>query len=248
MSLFERSRWYSRRVQREVTLCRWGHHGMPVLVLPTAGGDAEEVERWQMIRALSPLLAAGRIKVYSCDSVAGQAWFAEEGTLGHRMWLMSQFQEYIRHEVAPAIHMDCRTEGIPIWTAGASVGALHAVALVCRYPDVFHRALGMSGTYDLLRFTGGDRYTHDYYAATPLRFVPNLRDDDPHLIRLRQRYVLLASGEGRAEAIDESWNMASVLGAQRIPNWVDSWGPHWHHDWPTWRAMLPKYLGEWTET
>ena len=79
MSLYETSVWYSHRVQRDVRLSRWGHFGQPVLVFPTAGGDAEEIERWQMIRALRPLLAAGRIKIYSCDSVAGQAWFAEEG-------------------------------------------------------------------------------------------------------------------------------------------------------------------------
>jgi esterase/lipase superfamily enzyme len=246
MSLFVKSRWYSSRVRREVTVCRWGYLGTPVLVFPTAGGDAEEIERWQMIRALIPLLKAGRIKVYSVDSVAGQTWFAREGSVEHRMWLMSQFQEFIRHELVPAIHMDCRTDALPIWTAGSSIGALFAVACVCRYPDVFHRALGMSGTYDLLRFAGTDRYTHEYYTAVPGRFVPHLDEEGEHLATLRQRFILLASGEGRAEAIEESWAMAHVLGQRRIPNWVDNWGPSWHHDWPTWRAMLPKYLAEWT--
>lgn len=247
MNTFVKSRWYSHRVRREVTFCRWGHFGQPVLILPTAGGDAEEVERWLMIRALGPLIAAGRIKVYSCDSVAGQAWFAEEGPLEHRMWLMNQFEEYIRHEVVPAIHTDCRTDDIPIWSAGASIGALYATSLVCRYPDVFHRALGMSGSYDLLRFAGTDRYTHDYYVSVARRFVPNIPEGSRHLELLRQRSIMLASGEGRAEAIGESWTLARVLGDRRIPNWVDSWGPEWHHDWPTWRAMMPKYLGEWTQ-
>jgi hypothetical protein len=27
---------------------------------------------------------------------------------------------------------------------------------------------------------------------------------------------------------------------------VDNWGPRWEHDWPTWRRMLPQYLGELT--
>ena len=238
--------WRSDRLGREVKMVRWGSFGQPVLIFPTAGGDAEEIERWQMIRALGPLIGAGRIKLYSCDSVAGQAWFAKEGSLEHRMWLMSQFQEYVRHEVVPAIHADCKTEGLPIWASGASIGALHAVAMVCRYPDAFHRALGMSGTYDILRFAGTDRYTHDYFQATPLRFVPHLDEHGRHLALLRQRFVLLASGEGRAEAVQESWDMARVLGGRQIPNWVDSWGPDWHHDWETWRVMLPKYLGEWT--
>ena len=244
MSAFERSRWRSPRLEREVTLCRWGYFGQPVLVFPTAGGDAEEIERWQMIRALTPLLAAGRIKVYSCDSVAGQAFFSD-GSLEYRMRVMNQFQEYIRHEVVPAIESDCRTDGIPIWSAGASIGALHATSMVCRYPDVFHRALAMSGTFDILRLIGAERYTHDYYVSVPYRFVPKL-PEGPHLDLLRQRFILLASGEGRAEAIGESWAMARVLGEQRVPNWVDSWGTDWHHDWPTWRAMMPKYLGEWT--
>ena len=68
----------------------------------------------------------------------------------------------------------------------------------------------------------------------------------PHLEALRQRFILFASGDGRAENMGETWAMANVLGARGIPNRVDPWGPDWHHDWPTWRAMLPKYLDEWT--
>jgi enterochelin esterase-like enzyme len=29
---------------------------------------------------------------------------------------------------------------------------------------------------------------------------------------------------------------------------VDSWGADWHHDWVTWRKMLPQYLAELTES
>jgi esterase/lipase superfamily enzyme len=64
---------------------------------------------------------------------------------------------------------------------------------------------------------------------------------------LRKRFILMATGEGRAENINESWTMARTLGALGVPNRVDSWGPEWHHDWPTWRNMLPKYLDEWTQ-
>jgi esterase/lipase superfamily enzyme len=40
--------------------------------------------------------------------------------------------------------------------------------------------------------------------------------------------------------------MANALGAKRIPNRVDPWGPNYHHNWVTWREMLPKYLDELT--
>src|SRR5215212_5413631 len=66
-------RWRSDRMQQDITLARWGHFGVPVLVFPTAGGDAEEVERHHMVGHLAPLVEDGRIKVYFCDSVAGRA-------------------------------------------------------------------------------------------------------------------------------------------------------------------------------
>jgi esterase/lipase superfamily enzyme len=99
----------------------------------------------------------------------------------------------------------------------------------------------MSGTYDMRRFLGGGM-SAELYEASPVHFVPDL--EGPRLEALRKRFVLLASGEGRAEDIGESWRVAQILGAKGIPNRVDSWGPDWPHDWPTWRRMLPQYLGE----
>ena len=205
------ARWYSERVQRQVTLCKWGTFGQPVLLFPTAGGDAEEAERFQMMDALAPLLDAGRIKVYSCDSVAGRALLDREGSPRHQMWLQNQFHYYVRHEVAPAIRADCKAD-LDLWAAGASIGAFHAVAAVCRFPDVFTRALAMSGTYDLRRFY--DAQPHDFsdefWVSSPLHFVPTLAGR--HLDVLRTRYIHIVSGEGRAEDISESWNLANVLG------------------------------------
>ena len=241
------ARWHSERVQRQVTLVRWGSVGQPILLFPTAGGDAEEIERFQMIDVLAPLLDAGKIKIYSCDSVAGQALLAREGSARHRMWLQNQFHQYIRHEVVPAIRADCKTPDIEIWAAGASIGAFHAAAVVCRFPDIFTRALSMSGTYDLRRFYDArpDEFNDDFWVSSPLHFVPTLTGK--HLEVLRTRYILIPTGEGNAEDIGESWNLANVLGRHGIPNRVDSWGKDWHHDWVTWRKMLPQILGEWTK-
>ena len=240
------TRWYSERVRREVTLNRWGHDGQPVLIFPTAGGDAGEIERFHVIRVLKDLIDAGRIRVYSCDSVGGQVWFTKEGSPEYRMWMQHQFHQYVKHELAPAIRRDCKDDDVTIWASGASIGAFHSVAAVCRFPDIFSRALAMSGTFNILRFIETDfKYTEEYFVSSPLQFVPTL--SGPHLEKLRERLILFATGEGRAENIGESWAMAKLLGQKRIPNRVDSWGPDWHHDWPTWRNMLPKYLGEWTE-
>ena len=236
----ERTTWYSERVHQDVTVTRWGTFGMPLLVFPTAGGDAEEIERFHIINALAPYLEEGRIKVYSCDSVAGRAMLGEEGSPQHRMWIMDQFQEFVRRELVPFIRMDCRSEDIGVAAAGASIGAFNALAMVCRYPDTFTQALCMSGTYDLQRFLKAPP-TPDFVRASPLHWLPQTRDE-AHLDLLRTRFVILASGEGRAEDVGESWRVANTLGALGIPNRVDSWGPDWHHDWPTWRNMLHQYV------
>ena len=239
------ARWYSERLHREVQLVRWGTFGQPLLLFPTAGGDAEEAERWHLIGSIMPLIEAGKIKVYSCDSVAGAALLAREGDARHQMWLQDQFHRYVRHEVVPAIRADCQSPDIDIWTAGASIGAFHAAAVLCRWPDVFSRACAMSGTYDLRRFYDAKDFSDDFWVSSPLHFVPTL--EGPHLEKLRTRFVLLISGEGRAEDIGESWRLAGVLGKRGIPNRVESWGPTWPHDWETWRTMLPRVLADWTK-
>ncbi|HEY4219997.1 MAG TPA: alpha/beta hydrolase-fold protein, partial [Myxococcota bacterium] len=234
-------RWRSERLHRDVTLARWGHFGQPVLLFPTAGGDAEEVERMHLIGACKPLLDAGKIKLYSCDSVAGAALVQREGSAQHQMWLQNQFHHYIRNEVVPAIRKDCESEDVGIWAVGASIGAFHAVNVVCRFPDVFHKACAMSGTYDIRRFYDASHFNDDFWVSSALFFVPTLGGH--HLEVLQSRYVLMPSGEGKAEDISESWKMANTLGAKGIPNRVVSWGREWPHDWHTWRKMLPLYLG-----
>jgi esterase/lipase superfamily enzyme len=238
-----RQRWFSDRLHCEITVVRWGISGSPVLVFPSAGGDAEEIERFGLVGACGQLLAAGRIKLYSVDSVAGQAMVTRAGSTEHRTWLLSQFHECIRREVVPGIHADLGGQALDVITGGASIGAFNAVAVLCRYPDVFSAAIGMSGSYRIERFYD-EAWSQDLYFSAPLQFLPGL--DGPQLDRLRQRYVVLASGEGAWEDIGESWQMASALGAKGIPNRVDNWGPQWAHDWLTWRQMLPQYLDELT--
>ncbi len=234
-------RWYSVHVEQNVQLTRWGHFGVPVLLFPTAGGDAEEVERFHLIHALQSLIEAGRIKVYSTDSVAGRAWISSERSGEYCSRLQNLYDAYIYREVTPAIRRDCRSDSIEIVTAGASIGALNAAASVCRHPDAFKLAIAMSGTFDLSKYLNG-LFNQDFYFSSPLHFLPGL--EGPVLQLLRTRLILLPSGEGDYEDIGESWRLAGVLGAKRIPNRVDSWGKGYHHDWTTWREMLPKYLGE----
>jgi esterase/lipase superfamily enzyme len=236
-------RWQSPRVHREVSLVRWGDSGTPVLFFPTAGGDAEEIERFRLVDALKALIDERRICLFSVDSVSGSAWLMEEGTIEHRMWLQNEYHHFIRHEVVPAIRTSLDRPDATIVSAGASLGAFHAAAVLCRYPDAFERALCLSGTFDLQRVFRLRQTTLDHYYSSPLDFVAGLQEQQ--LAPLRDRFVQFAAGQGRAENISDSLRLAGVLGKQGIPNRVDNWGPQAHHDWPLWRTLAPKYLGEW---
>ena len=141
-----------------------------------------------------------------------------------------------------------------IHTLGFRGEALPSIGAVARL-SIQSRAQGVGEAYEIAvdggrkaklkpaALASGTRVeVRDLFYATPQRFLPGM--DGAGLELLRQRYVLLASGTGAWEDIDESWRMADVLGARGIPNRVDNWGPDYEHEWPTWWAMLPQYLRE----
>ena len=94
----------TRRLMRARAMKEWTHAGTrrassatsrscagattarPSCVFPTAGGDAEEIERFHLSTRVGELLDAGRVKLYCCDSVAGRVLLAGEGDARHRMW------------------------------------------------------------------------------------------------------------------------------------------------------------------
>src|SRR4051794_7136086 len=78
-------RWYSERLGQPIGVARWGHSGSPVLVFPTAGGNADEIEHNGLVGACWPLIESGRVTLWSCDSVAGRAMVGREGSPEHRM-------------------------------------------------------------------------------------------------------------------------------------------------------------------
>lgn len=237
-------RWHSPRLGQEILFCRWGHFGRPVLVFPTAGGDAEEIERMLMIKALTPLLEQGRIKVYSVDSVPPRHWSDTSVPGDVKARMQNAYDDFIAREVFPAIRRDCGDDSIEITTAGSSIGAFNAMATLCRHPEEVAQAICMSGTYDVHRFMKGLQLPNkDYHFASPMNFLPYLQGG-AQLEKLQQRHAIMCHGGGRWEDPEQDWKMAAVLGTKGIPNRVDPWGEGYDHDWPSWRAMLPKYLAE----
>jgi esterase/lipase superfamily enzyme len=236
--------WTSERLSEPARLVRWGHYGTPVLIFPSAGGDFEEAERFGLLGSLEWLVNAGRIKVYSVDGLAVQQWL--RATLApeecaHRQLL---YDAFIYDEVVPRVRRDCQNDSQELIIAGISFGAFQTVAALTLHPDAFRVAIGLSGVYDLAPYLRG-AHSGDYNRSSPLSFLPGLIEG-PRLALLRQRQVVLESGEGQLELPEQSRRMAAVLESKGIPCSLRLLGAGRDHDWQSWRERLPQCLAEFT--
>lgn len=230
--------WHSDALEREMKVGCWGHFGKPVVLFSTAAADYLDYERFLMMDALQELIDGGRIKVYCCDGAA-HPWLDPEAHPAHKSWMQACFDRYVTEELLPFVSEDCG--GIRGFVAaGASLGAYNSVNAACKHPDWFDAVIAMSGTYDFDRWMGRHRDLN-YYYNQPLYFVPNM-GPGPQLDALRRVRFVIATGQGRAEAPNESVRMADVLRVRGVPVDLEIWGEDQHHDWPTWRAMLPLFL------
>jgi esterase/lipase superfamily enzyme len=221
----------------------WGHYGKPVLLFPTAGGDYLECERFLMVKVLRPMIEAGRIKLYACASISNDAWLSATASGPAKANLQASFGAYLTNELLPFISADC--DGYDRFAAaGASLGAYNAVTAATRNPRWFDSCVAMSGTYDFDRWSSDFR-GESYYHHQPLYFLGSL-PEGAQLQALRAAKYIIATGQGRAEAPDESRRLAWLLDTKGIPHQLEVWGQDAHHDWPTWRTMLPMFLNRLT--
>jgi esterase/lipase superfamily enzyme len=114
--------------------------------------------------------------------------------------------------------------------------------LFLQRPDIINGVIAMSGVYDLTEYTKG-YYDEDVYFNSPQHYIPNLADH--HILeQIREsRHIHILAGSGAYEDPDASRRFAGILYNKGITYELDIWGSEWPHDWNTWRAMLPHYLG-----
>ncbi|MFZ4771569.1 MAG: esterase family protein [Ferruginibacter sp.] len=232
--------WYSNALGQDMPIVSYGDYGFALLLVPTAGADYLEYERFQLIESLAPFINSGKIKVFSVNSVNKESWLNNEMEGAHKAIRHNQFNQYIFNEVIPFIKTNTSNE-TPIIIGGASFGALHSMNLFLKRPDLLDGVIAMSGVYDLTEYTKGF-YDDQVYFNSPAHYIPNLADEW-YLNNIRKsRHIHILSGSGDYEDPQGSRNISWVLNEKGIPHELDIWGHEWKHDWPTWRAMLPHYL------
>lgn len=231
--------WYSPSLRQEMPVAAYGHYGWALLMIPTAAADYLEYERFQLVNALRPLLDGGRIKVFSINSINNQSWMNREMEPAHKAIRHHQYNEYVFNEVVPFIRNHCSPE-TQIITCGASFGALHAMNLFLKRPDLIQGTLSMSGVYDLSEYTRG-YFDEQVYFNSPIHYIPNLNDHGM-LEQQRKGRIIIATGSGNFEDPESNQRFSDVLKSKSIPHILDVWGQDIHHDWITWRKMLPHLI------
>jgi len=231
--------WYSPALGKEMPIVTYGHHGFALLMVPTAAADYLEYERFELIDHLAPLINSGKVKVFSINSINTESWLNKQMEGSHKAIRQNQFNEYVFNEVIPFIKNKTSWE-TPIVVTGASFGALHAMNLFLKRPDLINGTISMSGVYDLTEYTDG-YYDEQVYYNSPIHYIPNLND---HYIleQIRAGKIIISTGQGDYEDPEANRRVSAVLNTKSIPHELDLWGHDIKHDWPTWRKMLPHFL------
>lgn len=232
--------WHSPSLNKHMDIAVYGHFGTALLMIPTAARGFLEYEERGMIEHIRPQIEAGKFKVYCVESIDGESYLNEH-IHGHEQGARLQhYYEYMIREVLPFIR-DTTSPETPVITVGAAMGALHAVNLFFKHPDIIQGVIAMSGNYDLSTYTRG-YYDDNVYFNSPAHYLRNL-NAEWHLDLYRQsRHIYLLSGSGENENPDSARHISEMLNSKRVLHELDIWGEDMPHDWYTWNKMLPYYL------
>lgn len=236
----ELASWYSPSLGREMPIVTYGHYGFALLLVPTAAADYLEYERFQLIDTLKPWIDAGKVKVFSVNSMNTESWMNNEMPGEHKAIRHNQFNEYIYNEVVPFIRNSTSWD-TQLIVSGASFGALHSMNLFLKRPDLINGVLAMSGVYDLTEYTKGF-YDEQVYYNSPMHYMPNLTDHNILEQIRRSNHIHIFSGSGAYEDPSSSGRFAKILYDKNINYELDIWGEEWPHDWNTWRHLMPHYM------
>ena len=236
--------WDSPRLGMHMPIVRYGNWGKPILLYPTAQSDLLDCERFFLIKSIEPLIMAGKITVFSINSINEHAWMNDDIPVPEQARRANLFSKYVEEEVVPHIRRSVNDPGARICVTGASFGAFHAANQFFRRPDLFDGLIAMSGFFDLVPGYSHGYMDDDLYFNNPMSYVPNLSDPKVLDTIRHDCQVHLVTGQGAYEKPEASKRFSTMLWNKGIWNNLDLWGHDMKHDWPTWRAMLPYYLSE----
>ncbi|MNY16455.1 putative esterase [compost metagenome] len=239
----EYHKWFSTSLQRDMELLIFGKGGRAVLFFPTRMARFYDYENWGIVNAMRSQIEAAEVQLFCVDSIDGESFYNERLHPCNRLERHLQYEHYLLNEVIPLI----RTKNELGWleTAGCSMGAYHAINLAMKRPDLFKKAVGISGRYDLTSSPGDFKdllsgYRNEaIYLNMPGQYIANLTDD-AILGALRKLEVILAVGE-TDPFLPGNQEFSNSLWSKGIANQFHQWESNAHRP-HYWRQMVPLYL------
>ena len=229
----------------DLAVVRYGSWGRPVLLFPSEGGSARDVEHNGMLDAVRPLVDAGRVSLFCVDSLDRWSWSDGDIPTEERARRGQTYTAWLSEMVLPWL-LDQVGGGQEVITVGVSLGADHAVHLTLQRADVAPLAIGLSGNYDPSTWNGWGELGDATYFANPTAYLANM--EGGHLQWVRSRVsVLLVVGQGAFEesptrALSSTRAFADLLERKGIRHDLDVWGHDSAHDWPWWQRQLAHHL------
>lgn len=222
--------------------------GRPCLVFPAQSGRFYDFENFGMVGAVQDLLEQGRLQLFTCDSIDWETWAAFDRECRGRIERHEAYARYIVEELAPRIleinqwSNDGRRAG-GILTTGCSLGALHAVNFMFRWPDLFNGTIGLSGIYSSKWYSAA--IWTIWFTTTPrsiilIRCRPIIRTWKNTGTAISCCAAARAIGNRKLSRIPVGCQ--ELLGYKNIPAWIDYWGSDAVHDWPWWRRQFPYFI------
>jgi esterase/lipase superfamily enzyme len=230
-------RWHSPSLGRDMELLVFGHAGPRVLAFPASRHPFFDWEDRGLVASLAGPLEGGRLQLYCVDQVDAESWYGWHLHPAERARRYTQYDRYLVEEVL-AFSRGQNPDPFVI-AAGPSFGAYHAVNFTLRHPEQVGRVVGLSGLYDIGRFTNGYRDDNVYF-NNPADFLAG-EHDPARLEALRRLDIILAVGRDDP-LYGGTEHLSGLLWAKGIWHALRVWDG-FAHDWPVWARMLPLYIG-----
>lgn len=237
------SHW-SDHLNREMYINRYGHAGIPIVVLPSSGGSHSEYADFGMIDACRSFIDNGHVQFFTIATIDNESWLAGWKSPHDQAEAHQAYEKYLISEAVPFIS---RMTGWfkPMMITGCSMGAFHAMNFFLKHPDVFRKVIALSGIYDVRYFTGDYHNDPLVYNNSPADYIWN-QNDSWFIDQYRESDIIVCSGLGAWEhdGLPSFHNLKKAFEEKQIPAWFDTWGEDVAHDWEWWRKQMPYYLGQ----
>ncbi len=99
--------WWSRHLARAMALKVYGHWGVPYIVFPCSRGRFFDYEGMGMIAAVEGFIQAGKIKLFTVDSIDAESWYDFSVPPAARNARHEAYDRYVVEEVVPFIRDHC---------------------------------------------------------------------------------------------------------------------------------------------